>query len=125
MHPIEHFCCHNKTCPDLGLRGKGNLSFRGWSGTGQRIRMVYCHTCGAHVSERKGTVLEEARLPPKTALALLEHLREGNGTRATARLLRVSKDTVTRYVQLAGSHGQRLHDELVAFSPAHQGSTTG
>ena len=81
--------------------------------------MVYCRTCRAHFSERKGTVLEEARLPLKTALALLEQLREGNGTRATARLIHVSKDTVTRYVQLAGNHGQRLHNELVAFSPAH------
>ena len=125
MHPLEHFCCQNKTCADYGLRGKGNLSFRGWSGKGRRIRMLCCHTCGARFSERKGTVLEEARLPPQTALALLEHLREGTGTRATARLLRVSKDTVTRYVLLAGRHGQRLHDELVAFSPAHQRSATG
>ena len=84
--------------------------------------MVYCRTCGAHFSERKGTILEESRLAPKTALALLEHLREGNGTRATARLTRVSKDTVTRYVKLAGSHGQRVHDERVDFSPAYQGS---
>lgn len=124
MHPIEHFCCQNKTCPDYGLRGKGNLSFRGWSGKGRRIRMVYCHRCGAHVSERKGTVLEGSRLPLRTALTLLEHLREGNGTRATARLTRVSKDTVSRYVRLAGSHSRRLHDELVAFSPAYPGSAT-
>ena len=31
MHPIDHFCCQNKVCPDHGQRGQGNLYFRGWS----------------------------------------------------------------------------------------------
>ncbi|MFH0938090.1 MAG: helix-turn-helix domain-containing protein, partial [Planctomycetota bacterium] len=107
MHPIEHFWCQNKTCPDHGLRGKGNLSFCGWSGKGKRIRMVYCRICQVHFSSRKGTVLEESRLPEKKALSLLEHLREGNGTRATARLTDVNANTVTRYLRLAGSHSRR------------------
>ena len=121
MHSIEHFCCRNLQCPDYGIRGKGNLSFRGWSGEGKRIRMVYCRTCGAHFSERKGTVLERAQLPQEKAVAILEHLRQGCGTRATSRLLDVDKDTVTRYLRMAGLHAERLHDELVAFSPGDQG----
>jgi hypothetical protein len=118
MHPIEHLCCQNFACPDAGLRGKGNLSFRGWSGKKKTIRMVYCRTCGAHFSERKGTVLEQCRLSDENAIAVLEHLREGCGTRSTARLVGVDKDTVTRYVFLAGQHAQKLHEELVAFSPS-------
>ena len=125
MHLIEHFCCQNSECPDSGVRGKGNLSFRGWSGKGKRIRMVYCQTCGSHFSERKGTVLEECRLPPEKALSVLEHLREGCGTRATSRLVGVDKNTVTRYAQLAGSHAQELHDELVALSPRDERGPTG
>ena len=117
MHPIEHFCCQNPKCPDRGVRGRGNLSFCGWSGQGKRIRMVWCRTCGARFSERKGTVLEQSRLPQEKAVALLEHIREGCGTRATSRLLDVHRDTVTRYVRLAGSHAEKLHDELVALSP--------
>jgi LacI family transcriptional regulator len=117
MHPIEHFCCQNPECPEYGIRGKGNLSFRGWSGEGKRIRMVYCHACGAHLSERKGTVLEQARLPDEKANALLAHVRQGCGTRATSRLVHVDKDTVTRYIRLAGVHARELHEELVSFSP--------
>lgn len=122
MHPIEHCCCQNLECADHGIRGKENLTFRGWSGKGQHIRMIYCRTCKAHFSERKGTVLEQSKLPEEKSLAVLEHLREGNGTRPTARLVGVDKDTVTRYVLLAGKHAQQLHDELVAFSPSNQGS---
>jgi transposase-like protein len=80
--------------------------------------MVYCRTCKHSFSERKGTVLEHARLPDDKALAILKHLREGCGTRATGRLVDVDKNTVTRYLALAGDHGRKLHDELVAFSPS-------
>jgi transposase-like protein len=117
-HPIEHFCCQNKECPKAGQRGKGNLYFRGHSGRGKRIRMVYCRTCKRSFSERKGTVLEGCRLPEDKAVSMLEHIREGCGTRATSRLVKVDKNTVTRYVGLAGPHGEKLHHELVAFSPS-------
>jgi transposase-like protein len=117
MVPIEHVCCQNSHCPDAGVRGGENLYFRGWSGKGRRIRMVYCRTCKRSFSERKGTVLEHARLADDKALAILKHLREGCGTRATSRLVDVDKNTVTRYLAVAGAHAARLHDELVAFSP--------
>ena len=117
MVPIEHFCCRNSQCPDAGVRGGGNLYFRGWSGKGRRIRLVYCRTCKRSFSERKGTVLEQARLPDEKAFSVLRHLREGCGTRATGRLVGVNKNTVTRYTALAGPHAERLHDEFVAFSP--------
>jgi len=122
MHAIENFCCQNSSCPDFGLRGKENLSYCGWSGRGKRIRMIYCHTCQAHFSQRKGTVLEHSRLPVEKAIAVLEHIREGCGTRATSRLVGVSTNTVTRYVLLAGAHAKNLHDERVAFSPSHERS---
>ena len=99
------------------VRGGGNLYFRGYSGKTRRIRMVYCRTCKARFSERKGTVLEQARLPDEKALAVLNHIREGCGTRATSRLVEVDKNTVTRYLAMAGAHAEPLHDELVAFSP--------
>lgn len=125
MHSIEHFCCQNFLCLDYGIRGKGNLFFCGWSGQGKRIRMIYCRTCSAHFSERKGTVLEQARLPAEKAISVMKHIQEGCGTRATSRLVGVNKDTVTRYVQLAGTHAKKMHDELVAFSPSDSRSTTG
>ena len=117
MVPIEHFCCQNSDCPDAGLRGGETLYFRGWSGKSKRIRMVFCRTCKRSFSERKGTVLEHARLPDDKALAILKQIREGCGTGATGRLVEVDKNTVTRYAAIAGGHAETLHDERVAFSP--------
>ena len=116
--PIERFFCHNSSCPDHGKRGHGNLYFRGWSGRGKRIRLVYCRTCKKSYSERKGTALERSRLPPDKAVSVLDHLREGVGVRATSRLTGVSRDAVSRHLAKAGDQSKNLHDELVAFSPS-------
>ena len=118
MHPIEHFCCQNQSCPDHGDRAKGNLYFRGWSGRNHRIRMVSCRTCKKAFSERKGTPLFAACLPEEKAIDLIQHLADRNGVRATARLLGVHRDTVVRYSRAVGEHARQLHDELVAFSPS-------
>jgi LacI family transcriptional regulator len=79
--------------------------------------MLYCATCKARFSERKGTPLFGARLPEKEIVSVLAHIVEGCGVRKTSRLVGVNKNTVVRYSLLAGKHAQDLHDELVAFSP--------
>ncbi len=114
---IERFFCHNPACPDHGKRGHGNVYFRGWSGRGKKTRMVYCRTCKKAYSERKGTAFERSLLPPETVVAVLDHVREGVGVRATSRLTGVSRDTVSRYIAKAGDQSKGLHDELVALSP--------
>src|SRR5262245_33468178 len=113
---LSAFCCQNPDCPDSGQRGKGNLTVCMRYGRHQR-RLLYCKSCKARFSERKGTPLFDTRLPKDKAVTLLEHLADGCGVRQTARLVGVSKDTVVRYAALAGEHAQELHDELVAFSP--------
>ncbi len=115
---IESFFCHNSACPDHGKRGHGNVYFRGFSGRNKRIRMVYCRTCKKAYSERKGTAFERSQLPPEKVVSVLDHLREGCGIRATNRLTGVSRDTISRYLGLAGEQSKGLHDELVAFSPS-------
>jgi len=118
-HPIKHFCCQHSDCLAYGLRDHGNLRFEGFSGHKKQIRMIRCKTCMARFSERKGTVLEHCRLPKEKALSVLDHLREGCGTRATGRLVNVTSNAVTRLSRKAGQHAQASHDHHVAFSPSH------
>jgi transposase-like protein len=118
MDDLSRFCCQNAACTDFGKRGIGNLTVCGRYGKHKNFRLLYCRTCQARFSERKGTPLFNSRLPEDKSLSVLEHIAEGCGVRKTARLLRVNRGTVGRLSKLAGDQAQSLHDELVAFSPA-------
>ena len=114
---LSRFCCQRPDCPDYGERGHGNLSACGHYGKAQQYRLLYCRTCKARFSERKGTPLFGSQLTEEKALSIIEHLAERTGVRATARLVKVNRNTVVRYARLAGDHARLLHDERVAFSP--------
>jgi len=86
--------------------------------------MIYCKECKTHFSERKGTVLEQARLSEDKVVSIIEHLREGCGTRATGRLVNVSNGTVSRYIKKSRHVAENFHNEHVAFSPRNQRNTT-
>src|SRR6516165_6786819 len=79
---------------------------------------VLPHLQGA-VLRAHGTPLFGSQLTEEKALSIFEHLAERTGVRATARLVKVNRNTVVRYSRLAGDHARQLHDELVAFSPQH------
>jgi transposase-like protein len=115
---LKRFCCLNDRCLAYGSRGAGNLSICGHVDKARRIRQLYCCLCKSRFTERKGTVLYRAHLPPERVASILQHVQDGNGMRQTARLCRTKEDTVIRYVRKAGRHAQRLHGELVAVSPS-------
>jgi transposase-like protein len=125
MDDLSRFCCQNPRCADFGKRGARNLTACGYSGKAKKFRLLYCRTCRARFSERKGTPLFNSRLPGEKSLSVLEHIAEGCGVRKTARLLRLSRGAVGRLSKLAGDQARRLHDELVAFSPADAGVADG
>jgi LacI family transcriptional regulator len=117
MDDLSRFCCFNASCPDHGLRGKGNIAGRGYYGPNKARRLLYCKTCKQRFSERKGTPLFHCHLPPDKAQAVLEHLQDGCGVRQTSRLIKVHQATVTRLGRRAGRHAKDTHDEVVGFSP--------
>ena len=123
MDDLSRFCCLNPECPDHGKRNHGNLTVPARYGP-NTTRVLRCSTCKTRFSERKGTPLFGARLSADQVVAVLAHVAEGVGTRKTARLVGVNKDTVTRYIRAAGEQAQQLHDELVAFSPDDQRRAT-
>jgi LacI family transcriptional regulator len=120
MDDLSQFCCLTPDCPDNGKGGRGNLSVCGCYGKYQR-RLLYCRSCKARFSERKGTQLFDSRRPPEKALGLLRHLADGCGDRKSGRLGGVNKNTAARYGALAGGQARKLHDELAALSPDHEG----
>jgi transposase-like protein len=115
---LSRFCCQHPECPDYGKRGHGNLTVCGRYGKAKQHRLLYCRTCKARFSERKGTPLFACCLPEDKAIEVMKHLADRNGVRATARLVGVHRDTVVRSSRRVGEHAQQRHDELVAFSPS-------
>ena len=79
--------------------------------------MLYCRTCKARFSERRGTPLFNCKLPDDQARAVLAHVVEGCGVRSTSRLVGVHRDTVTRLTRMSGEHAKTLHEEWVGVSP--------
>ena len=116
MDGLTRFCCLNPDCLDFGKRGHGNLTVPARYGP-NKTRVLRCSTCKTRFSERKGTPLFDTRLPADKVVSILAHVAEGVGTRKTARLVGVHRDTVTRTIRRAGEHAAQLHEELVAFSP--------
>ena len=121
MDDLARFCCQNNGCSDYGKRGAGNLTVCDRYGPIKERRMLYCASCKARFSERKGTPLFGARLPDKEIVSVLAHIAEGCGVRKTSRPVGVNRNTVVRYSLVAGEHAKDLHDELVAFSPQDAG----
>jgi transposase-like protein len=122
MDDLDKFCCQNMNCPQHGVRGEKNIRVRAYYGP-NNTRLLYCTHCKKTFSERRGTVFFDSRLPEEKVVSLLEHVVEGNGIRKTSRLEKIHQQTVIRYTRLAGEHAEKLHDELVAFSPEHQGGS--
>jgi transposase-like protein len=114
------FACPNPDCPAYGHRGQGNLRPHGWSSKARNLRCLRCTTCGHHFSQRTGTPLFGTHLPQEKAVQIAQHLAEGNGMRATARLCGVSLNTVLRFARRAGGHAQEFHDQLVRHVEVHQ-----
>jgi hypothetical protein len=117
MDDLSRFCCQNRDCADHGERGAGSLTACARYGKDKQRRLLYCRSCKARSSERKGTPRFGSQLTEEQAVSILEHRAERNGVRATARPVKVSRNTVVRYARLAGGHALQLHDEPVAFPP--------
>jgi hypothetical protein len=114
---LSRFCCLKEGCARYGQRGVGNLTVCARYGKDKQRRLLYCCSCKARFSERKGTPLFGSQLTEEQALSIFDHLAERNGVRATARLVGVNRNTVVRFARLAGDHARLLHDGRVAFSP--------
>jgi transposase-like protein len=109
---LDTLACVNTECQVFRQRGQGNLSIRKVYGH-DHLRPLCCHTCGEEFSERRGTALFNTKLPEAKATDVVHPLDEGCSVRATARLVKVSKETVARLLRQAGRHAERFHERHV------------
>jgi transposase-like protein len=99
---LTTLACVNPDCQRFRLPGQDKLTVRKVYGR-HRIRLLRCRTCGEEFSERRGTALFNTKIAEEQAASLINHLDEGCGVRATARLVHVAKDTVARLLRPAAT----------------------
>jgi hypothetical protein len=109
---VKSLCCINRECKQYGEKGKENIKIRKVYGQDQ-IRYLRCRRCGEEFSERKGTAMYKSKIAESKAVSVIEHLDSRNGINATARLVKVAKDTVSRLNRITGRVFHCLHDLLV------------
>ena len=109
---LDTLACVNAACQLFRHAGANNLIIRKVYGH-DRLRLLRCRSCGEEFSERRGTALFNTKLPESTAEDVINHLDEGCSVRATARLVKVAKETVARLLRVAGRHAQRFHEQHV------------
>src|SRR6266511_494007 len=109
---IATLACLNPECQLFDQPGAGNLRVRKVYGQ-DHIRLLHCSQCKEEFSERRGTPLFNTKISEARATSVIEHLGEGCGLRPTARLVKVSKDTVARLLKVAGRHAAKFHDQRV------------
>ncbi len=106
---INTLACVNEECHLFKCAGAGNLVIRKVYGK-DGIRLLQCRECGEEFSARQGSALFNTKIAERRAEAVIEHLDEGCSVSGTARLVKVSKDTVARLLR---RHAKKFHDAHV------------
>ena len=109
---IENLCCLNSECKFYGQTGRSHLRLRKVYGA-DRIRYLRCSACGMEFSERKGTALFNCKISEAQAVSVIDHLDRSCGVVATAELVGVCKDTVSRLLFVSGRSSRQVHDRTV------------
>ena len=109
---LTTLACVNADCQHYGRPGQGNLTIRKVYGQ-DGVRLLRCRRCHEEFSERRHTALFNTKIGAAQAEAIIDHLDEGCGVRATARLTKAAQATVARLLKVSGRHAHRFHDQCV------------
>ena len=106
---LAAFACPNESCADFNRFGAGNLSVCERMGKDKKIRRLYCKSCGHRFSERRGTLLQYAKLPEATIVRIVKCLVHGCSVEATADICEVTPKTVESFLDKAGRRAEDFH----------------
>lgn len=112
MLDVGRHYCPNVSCEFYGKLGAGNIR-GGWQYGKHKAWMLWCKCCKTRFSERTGTVFHGLRSPDDKVLKTLQLLAEGNGVRASARIMEVSTNTITRWLACASQHAEEVNNYLM------------
>lgn len=106
---LSGFACPNEDCCDFNRFAAGNLSICEWMGKDDRIRRLYCKSCGHRFSERQGSLMARTKLPEETVVRIVKCLVHGCSIEATADICEVTPKTVESLLEKAGRRAEDFH----------------
>ena len=98
------YFCPYEDCPNYGKVGADNQIIGAGCYGKQQTQLVKCKACQRRFSARRGTPLFGLKAHEGTFYDVIACLAEGNGVRATGRIKKVDKDTVTAWLDKASQH---------------------
>jgi transposase-like protein len=104
---LADFCCLNTDCPDYGLKNQGNIVVKERYGKSNHA-LLKCRTCKHCFSETRGTAFFELDTPQEEVLRTLAMIPEKGSIRGVARATGHDKDTICRWVEIAGAHSNEV-----------------
>ena len=104
---FSQFFCWNEDCPDYGIKNQGNIVFKERYGKNNHA-LLKCKTCKGCFSETKGTVFFGLDTPEEEILRAIAMLPEKGSIRGVARATGHSKDTICRWLEIAGTHSKEV-----------------
>jgi len=116
MLDIKEYFCPHSDCKNYGLRGFGNLVKAGTytqKHSGEKKQMLKCNICGRRFSETQSTIFAGCHYSNQTINRIIVCTAEGNGIRATSRILGLSKDRVNQIVLKAGIYADMMLSNLL------------
>ena len=116
MLDIKEYFCPHTSCKSYGLCGEGNLVKAGTytrKHSGEKKQMLKCTVCGQRFSETQSTIFAGSHYSDATIKRIIVCTAEGNGIRATSRILGLSKDRVNPIVLKAGIYADMMLSNLL------------
>jgi transposase-like protein len=114
MENIKDYFCPNEQCKCYGLRGQGNLIKAGtYTAKGAKKQMLKCKICQTRFSETHNTIFFGIHYSDEKIYNILLCVSEGNGVRATARILHLNKDRVNAVILKAGKYADTVMSNLL------------
>jgi transposase-like protein len=98
------YFCPYEECSNYGKVGADNQVIGSGRYGPHQTQMLKCKVCERRFSARHGTPLYGLKTNEQTFYDVIACLAEGNGIRATARIQKVDKDTVSAWLNKASQH---------------------
>jgi len=104
---FSQFFCWNTDCTDYGIKNQGNIVLKERYGKNNHV-LLKCKTCNKCFSETRGTIFFELNTSDEEVLRTIAMIPEKGSIRGVARATGHSKDTICRWLEIAGRHAEEV-----------------